>query len=103
MSKRKKVRVKGAKCPRCKYCQVVADPRGGECTAAPFVERSGQMKKRKLESFNVKVYVDNNGVVTLGHVSKFRLTPKDKESCGIWCRGNKRKLSRLLGIRIHEG
>jgi len=25
-----KCKVKGAKCPRCKYSQVVADPRGGE-------------------------------------------------------------------------
>lgn len=48
-------------------------------------------KMQQLESFNVRVYVDEDGVVTLGHVSKFRLTPNSKDSLGIWCRGNKRK------------
>jgi len=52
MSKRVKFvtrcKVKGAKCPRCKYSQVVADPRGGEwlgCTICGKVWKNAEKEK----------------------------------------------------------
>ena len=59
-------------------------------------------KKQKPEAFNVRVYVDADGVATLGFVSRCTFKRKIHNSYWAWVRGNRRKMARLLGIPVHE-